>query len=202
MNNLDFKAAVQEVKQAADYLRSTGSGRVGAMGMCMGGALTFAAAQHAGLDAAAPFYGIPDPAICQVGVRCFLKRASLRKGLYTPFCRVPEGTGVCAAVAADRCRCCTTLNPGRGRFAGNTHPLPLTPAFPSPNHSQPDAIKIPVQAHFGCVMLGREGAQSTTSAPRGPLPQAVRAVRVPQPPNPPTPPLQQAGLPRWLQRPG
>jgi hypothetical protein len=33
----------------------------------MGGALTFAAAQHAGVDAAAPFYGIPDPAICQVG---------------------------------------------------------------------------------------------------------------------------------------
>lgn len=37
------------------------------MGFCMGGALTFAAAQHAGVDCAAPFYGIPDPAICQVG---------------------------------------------------------------------------------------------------------------------------------------
>jgi carboxymethylenebutenolidase len=30
----------------------------------MGGALTFAAAQHAGVDCAAPFYGTPDPAVC------------------------------------------------------------------------------------------------------------------------------------------
>ncbi|GBF90985.1 carboxymethylenebutenolidase [Raphidocelis subcapitata] len=65
MNSLDFKGAVEELKQAADYLRATGAGRVGAVGMCMGGALAFAAAQHAGIDAAAPFYGIPDPAICQ-----------------------------------------------------------------------------------------------------------------------------------------
>ncbi|KAI8464411.1 MAG: dienelactone hydrolase family-domain-containing protein [Monoraphidium minutum] len=65
MNHLDFKAAVAEMKAAADYLRSTGSSKVGAVGFCMGGALTFAAAQHAGVDCAAPFYGIPDPAICQ-----------------------------------------------------------------------------------------------------------------------------------------
>lgn len=64
MNHLDFKGAVEEMKAAADYLRSTGSSKVGAVGFCMGGALTFAAAQHAGVDCAAPFYGIPDPAIC------------------------------------------------------------------------------------------------------------------------------------------
>lgn len=64
MSNLDFKAAVKEMAAAADYLRATGSPRVGAVGFCMGGALAFAAAQHAGVDCAAPFYGIPDPAIC------------------------------------------------------------------------------------------------------------------------------------------
>lgn len=65
MSNLDFPAAVEEIKQAVQYLRDTGSPKVGVVGFCMGGALTFAAAQHAAVDAAAPFYGIPDRAICQ-----------------------------------------------------------------------------------------------------------------------------------------
>lgn len=64
MNNLDFKAAVGEMTEAVAYLRSSGSAKVGVCGFCMGGALSFAAAQHAGVDCAAPFYGIPDPAIC------------------------------------------------------------------------------------------------------------------------------------------
>jgi dienelactone hydrolase len=66
MNHLDFKAAVSEVKAAADYLRGSGAAKVGVVGFCMGGALSFAAAQHAGVDCAAPFYGVADPAICQV----------------------------------------------------------------------------------------------------------------------------------------
>ena len=33
--------------------------QVGAVGFCMGGALSVAAAQHAGVDCAAPFYGLP-----------------------------------------------------------------------------------------------------------------------------------------------
>lgn len=65
MNHLDFKAAVSEVKAAADYLRGSGAAKVGVVGFCMGGALSFAAAQHAGVDCAAPFYGVADPAICQ-----------------------------------------------------------------------------------------------------------------------------------------
>ena len=32
----------------------------------MGGALAFCAAQHAGVDCAAPFYGIPAPTACDV----------------------------------------------------------------------------------------------------------------------------------------
>jgi carboxymethylenebutenolidase len=66
MSNLDFKAAVGEMTDAVSYLRSSGSPKVGVCGFCMGGALSFAAAQHAGVDCAAPFYGIPDPAICDV----------------------------------------------------------------------------------------------------------------------------------------
>lgn len=69
MSNLDFPAAVKELKQAVEYLKSTGATKVGVCGFCMGGALSFAAAQHAGVDAAAPFYGIPDPAICDVSTQ-------------------------------------------------------------------------------------------------------------------------------------
>lgn len=64
MTNLDFPAAVKELGEAVSYLKSSGASKVGVVGFCMGGALTFAAAQHAGVSAAAPFYGIPDPAIC------------------------------------------------------------------------------------------------------------------------------------------
>jgi carboxymethylenebutenolidase len=68
MTNLDFPAAVKELGEAVSYLKSSGASKVGVVGFCMGGALTFAAAQHAGVSAAAPFYGIPDPAICDVSV--------------------------------------------------------------------------------------------------------------------------------------
>lgn len=59
MNNLDFKTAVEEIKTAAKWLRDSGAPKVGAIGFCMGGALTFLAAEYAGIDAAAPFYGTP-----------------------------------------------------------------------------------------------------------------------------------------------
>eukprot|EP01025_Chloroclados_australasicus_P042719 TRINITY_DN4542_c0_g1_i7.p1 TRINITY_DN4542_c0_g1~~TRINITY_DN4542_c0_g1_i7.p1 ORF type:complete len:272 (+),score=31.20 TRINITY_DN4542_c0_g1_i7:44-859(+) len=64
MGNLDFQTAVEEIKQGVDYLKGTGSPKVACIGYCMGGALTFAAAQHTNVDAAIPFYGIPQPGIC------------------------------------------------------------------------------------------------------------------------------------------
>lgn len=64
MSNLDFKQAVKEITQAVDYLKETGSAKVGVIGFCMGGALSLAAAQHSGVASAAPFYGIPSPEIC------------------------------------------------------------------------------------------------------------------------------------------
>eukprot|EP00878_Enallax_costatus_P008358 GHUV01008736.1.p1 GENE.GHUV01008736.1~~GHUV01008736.1.p1 ORF type:complete len:169 (+),score=42.35 GHUV01008736.1:487-993(+) len=89
MNNLDFKAAVGEVTDAVKYLRSSGSSKVGCVGFCMGGALTFAAAQHAGVDCAAPFYGIPDPAICdpasiKVPVQAHFGEKDTMKGFSDP----------------------------------------------------------------------------------------------------------------------
>jgi hypothetical protein len=66
MNHLDFKGAIAEVSTAVQYLRDNGAQKVGCVGFCMGGALTFCAAQHSGVDAAAPFYGTPDPSICDV----------------------------------------------------------------------------------------------------------------------------------------
>lgn len=66
MSNLDFPKALAELGEAAEYLRSTGSSKVGVVGFCMGGALSFATAQHANVDCAAPFYGTPPAAICEV----------------------------------------------------------------------------------------------------------------------------------------
>jgi carboxymethylenebutenolidase len=63
MNGLDFPGAThQDIRGAVDFLRalSGSSGKVGVMGLCMGGALTIAAAVHVPkLDAAVCFYGIP-----------------------------------------------------------------------------------------------------------------------------------------------
>lgn len=56
MGSLDMKLAVGELSEAAQFLRAEGSPRVGVVGFCMGGALSLAAAQHAAVNCAAPFY--------------------------------------------------------------------------------------------------------------------------------------------------
>jgi carboxymethylenebutenolidase len=67
--NLDWQRARDEIMIAADNLRQNGK-KVGATGFCQGGVLSFVAAQHAGINAAAPFYGFPQKpeskAVCQV----------------------------------------------------------------------------------------------------------------------------------------
>lgn len=62
MNGLDWSRAMDRTRGAVDWLAAheRTNGRVGAVGFCMGGALTFAAATtipH--LGAAVPFYGVP-----------------------------------------------------------------------------------------------------------------------------------------------
>ena len=60
MNGLDFPDAThQDLRGAVQHLAAAGR-KVGALGFCMGGALTVAAAVHVPeLDAAVCFYGIP-----------------------------------------------------------------------------------------------------------------------------------------------
>jgi carboxymethylenebutenolidase len=63
MSALDFGKAVAEIGAAVQYLKEQprSNGKVGVLGFCMGGALTFAAAANVpGLACAVPFYGLPD----------------------------------------------------------------------------------------------------------------------------------------------
>lgn len=76
MNGLDFPGAThQDIRGAVDHLRGLG-GKVAAMGFCMGGALTIAAAVHVpNLAAGVCFYGIPpkefaDPANIRIPLQC------------------------------------------------------------------------------------------------------------------------------------
>jgi carboxymethylenebutenolidase len=73
MNGLDFPGAThQDIRGAVEHLRGMGSGKIAAMGFCMGGALSIAAAVHVPkLAAAVCFYGIPpkefaDPAAIRI----------------------------------------------------------------------------------------------------------------------------------------
>ena len=67
MGDLDWQGAVQDIRGATQYLLSQGCTKVGVTGFCMGGALTFAAAALVPeISAAAPFYGIPSPDLCDV----------------------------------------------------------------------------------------------------------------------------------------
>lgn len=60
MTSLDFHRALEEVRMAIQHLLDSGSPKVGITGGCMGGALSFAAAQHVReLSCAVPFYGTP-----------------------------------------------------------------------------------------------------------------------------------------------
>lgn len=66
MGNLDWPAAKDEICEAASYLKTSGSPTVGVVGFCMGGALSLIGVQHSDdITCAAPFYGTPDPGICQ-----------------------------------------------------------------------------------------------------------------------------------------
>jgi carboxymethylenebutenolidase len=59
VQKLDMAAAVEDIKAAHAHLRAMPecTGKVGAMGFCLGGALTFVAATQSKVDAAVPYYG-------------------------------------------------------------------------------------------------------------------------------------------------
>jgi carboxymethylenebutenolidase len=67
MNDLDWPGAVADIAAAAEYLKTHGAKKVGVVGYCMGGALSFASGVHVpALSAAAPFYGIPQKQLADV----------------------------------------------------------------------------------------------------------------------------------------
>ena len=64
MTELDTLAAMKDIAGAVSYAKehARSNGKVGVIGFCMGGALSFAAACHVeGLSAIVPFYGTPAP---------------------------------------------------------------------------------------------------------------------------------------------
>lgn len=63
---LNWPMAVQEITEAAQYLIDTGSPTVGITGFCMGGGLSYCAAQFSPVKCAAPFYGWPQYQYCQL----------------------------------------------------------------------------------------------------------------------------------------
>lgn len=63
MGKLDWHQATSEIGAAAQHLRSNArcNGKVGALGFCLGGALTLAASRYVdGLTCAVAFYGVPE----------------------------------------------------------------------------------------------------------------------------------------------
>lgn len=62
MQGLDWAGALEDIRAAARHAAShpRSNGKVGVLGFCMGGALSFAAAASVGgLSAVVPFYGVP-----------------------------------------------------------------------------------------------------------------------------------------------
>jgi carboxymethylenebutenolidase len=69
MEGLDFgDAATQDARGAAQYLKATGSKKVGVIGFCMGGTLAVLSAMYdPEFDAAVTFYGYPPPEAGDIG---------------------------------------------------------------------------------------------------------------------------------------
>lgn len=72
--------------------------QVGAIGFCMGGALSLAAAQHADIQCAVPFYGLPGEAICQP--------QNIKIPIAMHFGRLDTLTGFSDAEVGDSGECC------------------------------------------------------------------------------------------------
>lgn len=70
--DLDWANAIGNIIGAVKYLKSKGCKKVGVTGFCMGGALTIMTSASCGdIDAAAPFYGVPDLSKCDVSkIKC------------------------------------------------------------------------------------------------------------------------------------
>ncbi|XP_065040889.1 uncharacterized protein LOC135674716 [Musa acuminata AAA Group] len=62
MEGLDWQGAVKDIRASVNWLKSTGSSKVGVTGYCMGGALSIASGVLVPeADAVVAFYGVPPP---------------------------------------------------------------------------------------------------------------------------------------------
>ncbi|WP_375283123.1 dienelactone hydrolase family protein [Marinicauda pacifica] len=58
MNNFDIDKGVDDIAQTIDYARRTGTGKVGAVGYCLGGLLAYLTACRTDSDATVGYYGV------------------------------------------------------------------------------------------------------------------------------------------------
>jgi carboxymethylenebutenolidase len=71
MSNLDPKQALTKLKAVLDHLhQSGGATSVGVIGFCMGGVYTLLTACNYQVEAAVPFYGMPDDLSCLANLSC------------------------------------------------------------------------------------------------------------------------------------
>ncbi|KAK6166288.1 hypothetical protein SNE40_023020 [Patella caerulea] len=90
MSNLDWQGAVQDIRGCAKHLKEQGCTKVGAIGFCMGGALSLAAAAMVTeVNASVPFYGIPskdlaDPSSIKIPVQCHFGEQDVLEGFSSP----------------------------------------------------------------------------------------------------------------------
>lgn len=71
MSSLDAAQALAKLKAVVNHLRaSTEVTSVGVTGFCMGGVYTLLTACHVPIEAAVPFYGMPDDLSCLANLSC------------------------------------------------------------------------------------------------------------------------------------
>lgn len=71
MSQLDPAAALAKIKTVLEQLRASGEvTKVGVTGFCMGGVFTLLTACQNQVEAAVPFYGIPDDLSCLANLSC------------------------------------------------------------------------------------------------------------------------------------
>lgn len=71
MSQLDPAQALAKLRTVLDHLRATSEiTRVGVTGFCMGGVYTLLTACHYPVEAAVPFYGMPDDLSCLANLNC------------------------------------------------------------------------------------------------------------------------------------
>lgn len=69
MGGLDWQGAVKDIHASVNWLKATGSPKVGVTGFCMGGALSIASAVLVPeVDAVVAFYGVPSPELADPGL--------------------------------------------------------------------------------------------------------------------------------------